>query len=138
MAVAGEVLGSSRGQLLLGGLVRSLGNWVFATSAAKAHAGGRKTPPIVSQIILLSDGAHNTGSDPEPIAAALKARGICIEVIGVAGHHGADELDEDRLRRLASPDAEGSPAIASSPMPSSWRRSSNRCHDTCGRSEPGK
>lgn len=53
----------------------------------------------VKRLILLSDGGHNANPKPEPIADRLKAAGVQIDCVGIGTK---DEVDEDRLRRLAS------------------------------------
>ncbi len=57
-------------------------------------------PGALQRIILLSDGHHNHGPDPLPIAKRLRKAGVLIDCIGIGGT--PDEVDEDLLRRIAS------------------------------------
>ena len=59
------------------------------------------------RIILLSDGEHNGKDDPVSVADRLKQAGVIIECIGIAGS--PDDVDEKRLRRIASKDKSGKP-----------------------------
>ncbi len=58
-----------------------------------------------NRIILLSDGFHNHGDDPEPIATRLKNVGVCIDCVGIGGD--PDCVDEDRLKEIASLQPDG-------------------------------
>jgi Mg-chelatase subunit ChlD len=53
----------------------------------------------VRRVILLSDGHHNAGAEPEPIAERLKNRGVIIDTIGIGGRAA---INEAQLKRLAS------------------------------------
>jgi uncharacterized protein YegL len=58
-------------------------------------------------VLLFSDGGHNLGSGPQPVAAEIKNLNLDGEpvVIAVAGVSvGLHELDEQTLRDIASPD----------------------------------
>jgi uncharacterized protein YegL len=58
-------------------------------------------------VLLFSDGGHNVGSGPQPVAAALKGLNLDGEpvVIAVAGVSvGSDQPDERTLRDIASPE----------------------------------
>ena len=55
---------------------------------------------VVRRIVLLTDGHHNAGPAPLPIATDLKVRGVIIDVTGI-GKDPAD-VDEPLLRKLAS------------------------------------
>jgi len=63
------------------------------------------------QVILLSDGETTVGPSPLPIAEKLKQPPIraCIQVIGIADHHDAEQLDEPTLKQIASKDSKGAP-----------------------------
>jgi hypothetical protein len=54
------------------------------------------------RIILLSDGEHNTGPAPIPVASRLKSQGITIITIGIGGS--PNEIDEATLKSIASID----------------------------------
>ena len=56
------------------------------------------------RIVLLSDGHHNYGRDPRPLAETLKHRAI-IECIGIGGQ--PHDVDEALMRDIASPDGRG-------------------------------
>lgn len=62
-------------------------------------------PERVQRIILLTDGHHNSGKDPEPIARTLKSVGVCIDCIGIGGSPSA--VDEALLKRIASQHRDG-------------------------------
>lgn len=55
-------------------------------------------------IVLATDGDHNCGSGPEPVAKTIRDKGYGIAVIGVADRA---KLDEAQLKRIASTDASG-------------------------------
>jgi hypothetical protein len=59
------------------------------------------------RIILLTDGQHNGGGSPARAAQSLKEAGVVIECIGIAGC--PDDVDEKRLRAIASRDKQGDP-----------------------------
>jgi uncharacterized protein YegL len=46
---------------------------------------------LVQRIVLLSDGYHNTGKSPRPIAKELKSNGVIIDTIGIGGKGAVDE-----------------------------------------------
>ena len=48
-------------------------------------------------MLVFSDGQHNTGPRPEPVADRLKGNSVTIVTIAYGG-----DADEDLLRRLAS------------------------------------
>ncbi|MEF8788220.1 MAG: VWA domain-containing protein, partial [Planctomycetota bacterium] len=51
-------------------------------------------------VLLLTDGRHNQGEAPEPVAEELREEyGVDIHAIGIGDR---SEVDEDRLRRIAS------------------------------------
>ncbi len=58
-----------------------------------------------SQVVLLTDGCHNTGSEPKPISDKLKECAI-IECIGIGGSPA--DVDEKLLRYIASSYPDGS------------------------------
>lgn len=80
---------------------------------------GTETPGLVSRwflsapsqpvrggrIILLSDGFHNHGEQPESVARNLKGAGVCIDCVGIGGDPSC--VDADRLRRVASLQSDG-------------------------------
>lgn len=61
-----------------------------------------KAPPVnrMRRIILLTDGDHNTGPSPLPIAQNLHARGVNIDCIGIGGDPYA--VKEPLLKAIAS------------------------------------
>lgn len=65
-----------------------------AIASSAPSPDGKEVEPI---LLLFSDGGHNSGPSPEPVADRLKASGITI----VAVAYGID-ADDNLLRRLAS------------------------------------
>lgn len=57
-----------------------------------------------AQVVLLTDGEHNTGRDPLEIAPQLR-RIANIAVVGIGAS--PSDVDEDRLKAIASPDSRG-------------------------------
>jgi len=51
------------------------------------------------RVILLSDGGHNSRSDPRPIAVRMREQGVVIECVGIGAR---DDVDEVLLRELSS------------------------------------
>ena len=72
---------------------------------------GRRTQRS-GRVILLTDGKHNTGPEPEPVAAELNQRGVVIDVIGVGGSPQAREFSEAQCKRIASRNPDGSARYA--------------------------
>lgn len=62
---------------------------------------------ITRRIIMLTDGEHNGGGDPVKISGRLKNAGVIVECVGIAGSPG--QVDEKRLKRIASQDENGHP-----------------------------
>lgn len=62
-------------------------------------------------MILVTDGFTTTGGDAGPVAAAAKAAGVTIYVIGLSGNGG---IDEEALNQWASPPAADHVSIAPS------------------------
>ncbi len=60
----------------------------------------------VLRIVLLTDGHHNSGPCPKPIARALKRAGVCIDCVGIGGS--PSDVDENLLRKIASSYPDGS------------------------------
>ncbi|MFC1793569.1 VWA domain-containing protein [Planctomycetota bacterium] len=58
-----------------------------------------------NQVVLLSDGFHNCGSDPRPIADRLKKHAV-IECVGIGGS--PKNVDEKLLKYIASTRPDGS------------------------------
>ena len=105
---AAALLDSSRsGEPQAGtGVLSRISRLLFEDSAAPAHP---MTPHGNARIILLSDGKHNTGPRPEPVAEKLKEQGVVIDVLGIGGSPTAEEFDEDQLKQIASMHPDGSP-----------------------------
>ena len=59
------------------------------------------------RLVMLSDGEDNGAGDPIPVADRLKEAGVIIECIGIAGSPA--DVDEKRLKRIASKDRNGKP-----------------------------
>ena len=59
-----------------------------------------------TQIVLLSDGHHNAEQDPRPFAECLKQLAT-VHTVGIGG--APNEVDEQLLRAIASPDGDGQP-----------------------------
>jgi Ca-activated chloride channel family protein len=55
---------------------------------------------IVQRIVLLSDGAHNTGSHPEQLLPRLRSQKVIVDTVAI-GTSAGGEYDEALLRRLA-------------------------------------
>ena len=69
------------------------------TSGAQAAFNLLKAGRRPGQVVLLSDGHHNTGPDPRPVAEALKRLAI-VETVGIGGSPSA--VDEPLLKEIAS------------------------------------
>ncbi|MCK5000749.1 MAG: VWA domain-containing protein [Anaerohalosphaera sp.] len=68
-----------------------------------------KTPvsaKSIKRIILLTDGEHNQGGSPLPVATRLKDAGVIIDCIGIGGSPQA--VDEALLKEIASRNPDGS------------------------------
>lgn len=73
------------------------GSWLSSTT-------GRN---VQQRIILLTDGYHNEGRKPLPIATRLKKAGVLIDCIGIGGT--PSDVDSKLLRKIASRDDDGKP-----------------------------
>jgi Mg-chelatase subunit ChlD len=69
--------------------------------AHRAHSGAELV------VHLLTDGHHNFGEDPRPIAHTLKQNGVTIDVVGIGGDPAA--VGENLLSSIASRDNDGRP-----------------------------
>ena len=99
----------SAGDVLFGCRVPRTGSWSdrlgralknLLTDQSDWPGIGRTYHP--GRIILLTDGKHNTGPKPEPVAEKIRQRGIVIDVIGVGGSPSAREFSEAQCKRIAS------------------------------------
>lgn len=70
-----------------------------ADAFTKALALYDPTSTNAKVMVVFTDGNTTVGADPAPVAAAAKALGVTIYVIGLSGEDG---LDEDALRQWAS------------------------------------
>lgn len=96
----------------LGSSIRALTRWLYDEDKDGPDSSDETRPAILpAQIILLSDGMVTAGKSPLLMAEKLKQSPLqaCIEVIGIAGSHSADHLDEPTLKQIASQDAKGAP-----------------------------
>ena len=57
------------------------------------------------RIILLTDGGHNYGVCPRPVAESLKQSGVTIDCVGIGGE--PSDVDEPLLKAIASVCADG-------------------------------
>ena len=64
-----------------------------------------KTSQGLGQVVLLTDGCHNTGPDARPISDRLREFAV-IECVGIGGS--PSDVDEELLRYIASPYPDGS------------------------------
>jgi Ca-activated chloride channel homolog len=64
-------------------------------------------PSVKREVVLLTDGRNNKGSDPEVAAARLKQMGCEIRTIGIGGS--PDAVDELLLRSISTADPFGKP-----------------------------
>lgn len=87
--------------------LQSLTNFTSGLSAAGILFRQTLNNSAALEILFLSDGGHNSGSDPEALASALKASGVCIRTVGIGGS--PRSVDEPLMRRIASLDASGQP-----------------------------
>ena len=58
-----------------------------------------------AQVVLLTDGAHNTGPEPTPVAARLRTIAI-LETVGIGGQPA--DVNEDLLKAISSAYPDGS------------------------------
>lgn len=96
----------------ISGSLMALTRWLYDASDGCLHPPNEREPAIIQpQVIVLSDGKTTVGPSPLPIAEKLKRPPIqaCIQVIGIAGDHDADHLDEPTLKQIAFRDANGAP-----------------------------
>jgi Mg-chelatase subunit ChlD len=92
------------------GQIRAGGNTAMTdglTMSVGLLSGGRGSQTCLQQIILLTDGEHNTGPDPVTYAQDAKITGFTIDVIGIGTPSG---LDHTCLRSIASVQPDGSPS----------------------------
>lgn len=68
---------------------------------------GRLKDTRILRVILLTDGEHNTGKSPLPVARKLKDSGVIVDCIGIGGTH--KDVDEKCLKAIASTNPDGSP-----------------------------
>ena len=61
---------------------------------------------ITRRIIMLTDGDHTDGGQPESVAKRLKNTGVVIDCIGIGGT--PKDVDEDMLKTIASRNPDGS------------------------------
>jgi len=66
-------------------------------------AAARRGP---TQVVVLTDGHHNTGVDPLEVAPQLKSLAT-VAVVGIGGS--PSDVDEELLRQVASRDSRGRP-----------------------------
>ena len=96
----------------ISGSLKALTHWLYDSGDDRLQPSNDRERAIVRpQVILLSDGETTVGPSPLPIAEKLKKPPIqaCIQVIGIAGDHDADHLDEPTLKQIASRDTNGAP-----------------------------
>lgn len=60
------------------------------------------SPNVLKRVVGLTDGDHNKGRHPLPIAERLKQAGVLIDCIGIGKD--PSQVNEDLLRQLASKD----------------------------------
>lgn len=65
-------------------------------------------------MVMFTDGRTTTGGDAAPVAAAAKAQGVSIYVIGLSGNGG---IDEEALKEWASDPA----YVAITPSDENWK-----------------
>ena len=80
-----------------------LASVLFETNS---HEHGPQPTEALKRIVLLSDGEHNTGASPVPVAARLKKTGVVIDCIGIGGS--PEDVDEELLKEIASRNSDGS------------------------------
>lgn len=113
LETAGKLLRARNSQPLLEsrGLVRLVRKMLFED---QGHSSRRASTPSHhlkrgQRIILTSDGCHNTGRKPIPVARSLKDQGVEINVIGVGGSPTGSEFNEEELKSIASEHPDGTP-----------------------------
>ncbi len=78
--------------------------WTNITSGLEKARRLLRGSPTVCQVVLLTDGHHNTGSKPEPVAGQLRRNAI-IECVGIGGS--PSDVDEASLKEIASSHPDG-------------------------------
>jgi hypothetical protein len=76
-------------------VARRLWRWLTGEEPAPSTGNLRRA-------VCLTDGNHNTGCHPNPIAQRMKQAGVLIDCIGIGGS--PKQVNEDLLRQLASID----------------------------------
>jgi len=86
------------------GFLERLSQWLYLpeTHPTLPKLAGGFSP----RIILLTDGGHNVGAGPVPLAEALKAAGTIIDCIGIGGS--PSDVD-DLIKEVASKGPDGRP-----------------------------
>lgn len=87
-------------------LFRKLERFFFEAQAESREAAEESWG---KKVILLSDGAHNSGRGPLPVANQLKKCGVVIAVIGLGSDPNTAEFDEALLKKIASIGPDGKP-----------------------------
>lgn len=83
------------------------GSWLSRLLGGTANAPQRG---FTNRIVLLTDGHHNVGGDPVPVARFLKSTGVCIDCVGIGGD--PSDVDEALLKSVASKRPDGTPRYA--------------------------
>lgn len=91
----------------VGSVSRMLSRLLYETGTPKGAGLSQGQFPVagVKRIVLLSDGEHNTGASPVPVASRLKRAGVVIDCIGIAGS--PESVAEDLLKEIASRNPDG-------------------------------
>jgi len=86
--------------------VRGLMDWLFRSPVqAQPGVDEQVVVPNARRIVVLTDGHHNEGPNPLPIATQLKSDGVAIECIGIGGE--PSDVEESLLKQMASTDPDG-------------------------------
>lgn len=96
------------GRMLSGKVGTASSGMLKMLESALLGSSSREDPTVsnrLSHIIVLSDGDSNAGNEI-PEAARLKTAGVIIDCIGIADRK---EVDEDKLKAVASLDPNGNP-----------------------------
>jgi len=81
-------------------------NWLFNFNETAPAKAPESRIPYLARALVLTDGGHNTGPSPLPVAQRLKDRGVVIDCIGIGGS--PDCVDEAGLKAIASRNPDGS------------------------------
>ncbi len=99
------------GKLLSAGVSDPIGKlaaWASAFFTQEEKQGsGNAEPNRKPRCVLLSDGDHNRGPEPVPVARQLKDAGIVIDVIGIGSRSDVDSFNESQLMQVASQNPDG-------------------------------